>query len=270
MNVFVMVDMEGISGICCTKQSHTAEPEHQRARTYLAWDVNACVEGCLAGGARRSSFATPTPAASTSPLDLLDPRAEYVQGSSARQRMPDIASFDGLILIGYHAMAGTPGAVIDHTWSYGWQNFYINGRKSGEIALEAGIAGDNGVPILMVSGDDKACAEAKALLKDVITVQVKKGLDAEGAQLLSKDRAHQAHPRGRRNRLPPVQALQAVQVRQARYDAAGTDHPRPHPEPPRREGHRRPHLRSHSPHGGTGPAVCCRPPEPLLQLTIND
>jgi D-amino peptidase len=186
-----MVDMEGISGICCTKQSHTAEPEHQRARTYLAGDVNACVEGCIAGGARKIVVRDAHARGFNFPVDLLDRRAEYIQGGSVGERMPDLASFDGLILIGYHAMAGTPGAVIDHTWSYGWQNFHINGRKCGEIAMEAGIAGDNGVPVLMVSGDDKACAEAKALLKDVITVQVKKGLDAEGAQLLSKDRAHQ-------------------------------------------------------------------------------
>ena len=191
MNVFVMVDMEGISGICCTKQTHFVEPEYQRARQYLAWDVNACLEGCMAGGARKIVVRDAHGRGFNFPLDMLDPRAEYIQGASAAGRMPNIGAFDGLILVGYHGMAGTAGAVIDHTWSYSWQNFYINGRKSGEIALEAGIAGENGVPVLMVSGDDKACREAKALLKDVITVQVKKGLDSEGAQLLSKARAHQ-------------------------------------------------------------------------------
>jgi D-amino peptidase len=191
MDVFVMVDMEGISGICCTRQSHTTEVEYPAARRHQAGDVNACVEGCLAGGAKRIVVRDAHARGFNFPLDQLDPRAEYVQGTSSRQRMPDIAKFDGLILIGYHAMAGTPQAVIDHTWSYGWQNFHINGKKSGEIALEAGIAGDNGVPIIMVSGDDKTCREARRLLRDVVTVQVKKGLDAEGAQLLSKDRAHQ-------------------------------------------------------------------------------
>ncbi len=180
MNVFVMVDMEGISGICCTQQSHTTEPEHQRARKYLAWDVNACVEGCIAGGARKIVVRDAHARGFNFPLDLLDPRAECVQGSSGRERMPNLKTFNGLILLGYHAMAGTAEAVIDHTWSYGWQNFQINGRRSGEIALEAGIAGDNGVPVIMVSGDDKACREAKALLKDVTTVQVKKGLSGEG------------------------------------------------------------------------------------------
>lgn len=191
MNVFVMVDMEGISGICCTKQSHTAEPEHQRARRYLAWDVNACVDGCIAGGAHRIVVRDAHARGFNLPLDQLDPRAECIQGGTVGERMPNLGQFDGLILLGYHAMAGTAEAVIDHTWSYGWQNLYINGAKSGEIALEAGIAGDYHVPVLMVSGDDKACVEARALLKDVVTAQVKKGLDAEGAQLLSKDRAHQ-------------------------------------------------------------------------------
>ena len=63
--------------------------------------------------------------------------------------MPDIDDFDGLILLGYHAMAGTPEAILEHTMSSaGWQNFYMNGVKSGELAIDAGMAGDHGVPML--------------------------------------------------------------------------------------------------------------------------
>ncbi len=127
----------------------------------------------------------------------LHPGAEYIQGDNGRQRMPDIDDFDGLILLGYHAMAGTPEAILEHTMSSkAWQNFWLNGVKSGEIAIDAGIAGDHNVPTIMVSGDDKCCKEARKFLKNVVTVQVKKGLAVEGGQMLPLDRAQQAIRQG--------------------------------------------------------------------------
>jgi D-amino peptidase len=197
MNVFVMVDMEGISGIARAVQVSGKGAEYQKARGYLVGDVNACVEGCIAGGARRIVVRDAHYRGFNFIWDQLHPRAEYIQGGSPRERMPDLRRFDGLILLGYHAMGGTPEAILEHTWSSrGWQNFYINGTRCGEIAIDGGIAGDNGVPVLMVSGDDKTCREAKRFLKDVVTVQVKKGTDVEGGQLLPLDEAHALIRRG--------------------------------------------------------------------------
>ena len=74
----------------------------------------------------------------------LDPRAEVIQGVSPR-RLPGIEECDALILLGYHAMAGTPGAVLEHTMSSKTvQNYWLNGRKVGEIGLDAGVASDSG------------------------------------------------------------------------------------------------------------------------------
>ncbi len=191
MNVFVMVDMEGISGICKPAQVTEGEP-YQAGRRYLTQDVNACVEGCVAGGAKRIVVRDAHWQGFNFIWEDLDPRAEYIQGSSGRERMPDIDDFDGLILLGYHAMAGTPEAILEHTMSSkAWQNFYINGVKSGELAIDAGMAGDHGVPVLLVSGDDKVCKEARKFLKDVVTVQVKQGFDVEGGQLLPPAVAHE-------------------------------------------------------------------------------
>ena len=191
MKIFVMVDMEGISGICLSSQVKTDGPHYAQARHYLTGDVNACVEGCFRGGAAKVVVRDAHGGGYHFVWDALDPRADYIQGASERERMPDIASFDGLILLGYHAMAGTPGAILEHTMSSrAWQNFWMNGRKSGEIAIDAGIAGDHGVPTIMVSGDDKTCREARRFIKGVVTVQVKKGLSVEGGILLSQPEAH--------------------------------------------------------------------------------
>jgi D-amino peptidase len=191
MKIFVMVDMEGISGICRCSQVLRDGEHYQTARHYLTQDVNACVDGCFAGGARKVVVRDAHGGGYHFIWEDLDPRAEYLQGASPIERMPDISSFDGLILLGYHAMAGTPQAILEHTMSSkNWQNFWINGKKCGELAIDAGIAGDHGVPTIMISGDDKVCKEARKFLKDVVTVQVKKGLDVEGGILLSREKAH--------------------------------------------------------------------------------
>jgi D-amino peptidase len=191
MNIFVMVDMEGISGICRCSQVEQGGEHYQVGRRYLTFDVNACVDGCFAGGAKKVVVRDAHGCGYHFIWEELDHRAEYIQGTSPIERMPNIESFDGLILLGYHAMAGTPQAILEHTMSSkSWQNFWMNGEKCGEVAIDAGIAGDHGVPTIMVSGDDKVCEEARKLIAGVLTVQVKKGLDVEGGILLSKEQAH--------------------------------------------------------------------------------
>jgi D-amino peptidase len=199
MNIFVMVDMEGISGICRKSQVLPGGEHYQEGRRYLTLDVNACVAGCIDGGAEVVTVRDAHGGGFHFLWDQLDSRAEYIQGRSARERMPGIAGYDGLILLGYHAMAGTPEAILEHTMSsVAWQNFYLNGEKAGEFAIDSGIGGDNGVPVIMTSGDDKLCGEAKSLIPEVIAVETKRGLDVEGGILLPAERAHAAIREGAR------------------------------------------------------------------------
>ena len=190
MKIFVMVDMEGISGICRASQVAADGAHYQASRRYLTWDVNACVEGCFAGGAKQVIVRDCHGGGYHFIWEDLDPRGEYIQGATG-PRMPGIESCDGLILLGYHAMAGTPEAILEHTMSSrGWQNFYMNGVKCGELAIDAASAGDHGVPTIMTSGDDKLCREARRFVKGIVAVEVKKGLHVEGGLLLPREVAH--------------------------------------------------------------------------------
>jgi D-amino peptidase len=214
MNIFIMADMEGISGICMNSQVTSTGEHYQAARRYMTWDVNACVQGCYAGGARKVVVRDAHGTGHNLIWEELDSRARYIQGVSFKERMPDIASFDGLILLGYHAMAGTPQGILEHTMSSrSWQNFWINGRKSGELALDAGIAADHGVPTIMASGDDKLCLEARRFLKDLVTVQVKKGLDVEGGELLPKEQAHQLIREGAARAVQNCKSIKPLKIK---------------------------------------------------------
>ncbi len=189
--IFIMADMEGISGITRKSQILPDLPDYSSGRRYLAGDVNACVDGCFAAGASKVVVRDAHFQGFNLIWDTLDERAEYVQGGSPRQRLPHIDDFDALILLGYHSMAGTHEGVLEHTMSsMNWQNLWINGVLSGEIAICSTIAAEHGVPTILVTGDDKTCAEARRFIPGVHTVQVKEALDCQGAQLLSQPRAH--------------------------------------------------------------------------------
>jgi D-amino peptidase len=85
-------------------------------------------------------------------------------------------------------MAGTYGALLDHSMSSKRiQNYRINGKAAGETAIDAGIAGDKGLPVIMVTGDDLLCKEAKTILPWVVTCEVKTSASTYGAQMFSKD-----------------------------------------------------------------------------------
>jgi len=98
MKIFVMVDMEGISGICRSSQVMQEVEHYQIGRRYLTFDVNACVDGCFAGGAKKVVVRDAHGGGYHLIWEKLDPRADYIQGTSPIERMPGIESFDGLIL----------------------------------------------------------------------------------------------------------------------------------------------------------------------------
>jgi len=110
--------------------------------------------------------------------DQLDQRCEIVLGSGFERRFPQLdESFTGVLMIGYHAMAGTANAVLAHTYSSSaYYYIKVNGENVGEIALDAAVAGELGVPLIFVASDDKGCAEAVEFVPWVEKVATKTGL----------------------------------------------------------------------------------------------
>ena len=86
---------------------------------------------------------------------------------------------DGLLLLGHHAKAGTPGAFLPHAQSLSWADVGINGQSVGEIGIEACYAGHWDVPLVMVQGDEAACREAEAQFPGIVTAPVKRAVHAE-------------------------------------------------------------------------------------------
>jgi D-amino peptidase len=184
MNVYIAADMEGIGGILLKDQLTRGAPLYEEARRLLTAEVNAAVAGAFEGGATGVVVKDAHGSGYNLLMDEVDPRADIVAGPSFPERFAGLdGSFIGVILLGYHAMAGTPAAVCAHTMSsVSWERYELCGREVGEVGIDAALAGTYGVPVIMVSGDDKVCAEARALLGDaVVTCEVKRGLNRHGA-----------------------------------------------------------------------------------------
>ncbi|MEW5721304.1 MAG: M55 family metallopeptidase, partial [Chloroflexota bacterium] len=102
-------------------------------------------------------------------------------------------TFDAVFFTGYHARAGTSFANLDHAWSGPTilQNLWLNGVEVGETGLNAALAGYFGVPVVLITGDQTACAQAKELLgADLETVAVKQALGRASAKNLHSTKAH--------------------------------------------------------------------------------
>ena len=86
--------------------------------------------------------------------DLTPLADEYQIGwAGPYARFPGVEDCDAMVLLGYHAKAGTAGAVLDHTMdSTAWQNCWLNGVLTGETGIDAAIAGEKGTGV-RIPGD---------------------------------------------------------------------------------------------------------------------
>jgi D-amino peptidase len=178
--VYISTDMEGCSGVTCSEQVAGEEGEQ-----LLTGDMNACIEGCFAAGATEVVVRDHHSSGSNVDPQAIDQRAKLIQGKTPENRFKDIEGSDAMILLGYHAMALTPNGTLAHSFSSASiQGMWLNGREVGEIGVDAAIAAEYKVPVVMVSGDDKCCAEARSWLPGVVTCQTKVGTGPQSADIL--------------------------------------------------------------------------------------
>ena len=186
--IYIMTDMEGISGVREPFQCDRDHPEWQPARRLLVADVNAAIEGAFAGGADEVLVCDGHGSGFNFILEEMDPRATYERPNGAADYMPGLDStFSGVFQIGAHAMAGTLGGFLDHTQSSAhWFEYRINGQPCGEIGQVGAWSGHYSVPVLLVTGDHAACREAQGFFGSIEVVPVKTGI--------SRNRARCVHP----------------------------------------------------------------------------
>lgn len=210
LKIYINTDLEGISGVFnFTQTREKGSPENLKACEYFMGDLAAVIKGLREGGASEIVVLDGHGNQAVVP-DLMVPGATYITGrprpGAGNLTLLD-STFDAMVMIGFHAMNGTPDGVLHHTQSSRTEHkYWYNGVESGELVQNAVIAGYYNVPVVMVTGDEATCREARQFFgEDCETVATKKGLSREAAQLYSFQQTRQALYEGAK------QALKAIQ-----------------------------------------------------------
>jgi len=191
MKIYILCDMEGVSGIRKIEQVQSDSNEYAHGRELMMQDINAAVDGAFLGGASEVVACDTHGGGGQVRVADMDQRAVYEMpgGGSLMPSLDD--TFAGVILLGHHARAGTVNGFLDHTMSSrSWFEWSINGQAMGEIGIEAIFAAHWNVPVIMVSGDQAACDEAGETLGEVECAVVKWGIGRNKAKALPLPRAH--------------------------------------------------------------------------------
>lgn len=197
IKIYVNTDLEGISGVFKFDQTREKDtPLNIQACEYFMGDVAAVVRGLRDGGATEVVVLDGHGSQAVIP-DMMEPGAKYITGRprpGAGNLSALDSSFAGMVMLGFHAMMGTPDGVLNHTQSSRTENrYWYNGVESGELAQSALIAGYYGVPVIMVTGDEATTREARKFFgNNIVIVAVKKGLSREAAILYPFEETRQA------------------------------------------------------------------------------
>jgi D-amino peptidase len=217
MKVFIVSDMEGVAGLVKWEQTDgaTGDTAYHEGRRLYTQEINAAVRGAKAAGAneivvmdchgagKHWSFNSLIP-------EELDPDCEFV----VQQEWTEYTEFleqgcDAALFVAMHAKAGTPKGVMSHTVSgQAWRELTFNGVSVGETGINAALCGAWGCPVLLVTGDEAVCEEAKELLGEgLTTVSVKHGLGRFSARNLTPARARELIEDGAKRALNDLSAV---------------------------------------------------------------
>ncbi len=203
--------MEGATGVTWPADVEPGTEQWQRFRRMFNGDVNACVRGLVDGGADDVLVNEAHDSQRNLLLEELDERARMLTGKhKPLSMMQGIESgVDGVVFLGYHTGAGAEG-VLSHTYlGNSVTGVWLDGVRASEGRLNAAVAAEHGVPVLLVTGDDKTCADAdeyvpaagKAAVKECVSryaaiclPPARSGRLIEEAARLSMARAGQIEP----------------------------------------------------------------------------
>lgn len=174
MRFLLMTDIEGVTGVTTYEQAERSA----FGREMLMHDLLAVIGGIRSMGAHEIVvYDMHTDGRNVDmsrlPEDVCTVVGKPIDGKTYRGAG---GKFDGLFLVGLHAMSHAPGAMLAHSYLREYDEIYLNDTLVGEIGVEAALAGEQGTPLLFVAGDDKGCGEAEQLLPGVTTAAVKRSL----------------------------------------------------------------------------------------------
>jgi len=171
--VFLITDAEGVGGVC--RQDQT-EPKDSEMRQLLTGEINAAVEGFLAGGADEVVVWDGHDGSQTLSTLTIHPKAKLLMGAVSASMLME-RRWTAVAYVGQHSKANVKGGIMAHSYSsLGIQVMKLNGKPVGEIDMIAALAGQFGTPTIFLSGDKAAADELHEIVPQAEVAVVKEGL----------------------------------------------------------------------------------------------
>lgn len=176
MKILVSADMEGATGVTWPADVLPGTPQWERCRSFFTSDVNAAALGFYDGGADEVLVNEAHWTMRNLLLERLDERVQMLTGKHKSLSMVEgiqHGDVDAVAFIGYHTGAGAKG-VLAHTYlANSITGVWLNGVRASEGLLNAHVAAEYGVPVILVTGDDLTCEDAAGYAPGARTVAVK-------------------------------------------------------------------------------------------------
>lgn len=220
MKIFITTDLEGPAGVNLWSQTRDGEtPEKYAAMHLLTAEVNAAVDGILDASPEAEIIVIDGHGSGGLIYEEMHAGAQVIMKSAYDPTDKNIkpasnaSSYDGYMLVGQHAMAGTPMAPLCHTFNSRSIEYYkLNGQYFGEFGCHAVRFGQAGVPTIFHAGDDKACEEALNLVPDIVTVATKRGLGVQRALHLSPATARERIRKGAKEAIQKIDQIKPLRI----------------------------------------------------------
>lgn len=176
MKILISADMEGATGVTWPADVLPGSEQWQRCRHMFTSDVNAAIAGFHDGGADEVLVNEAHWTMRNLLLEQLDERAQMLTGRHKDLSMVEgvqHGDVDGIAFVGYHTGAGTEG-VLAHTYlANSITGVRVNGEPASEGHLNALVVAEYGVPVVLVTGDDRTARDALSYAPRARTVAVK-------------------------------------------------------------------------------------------------
>lgn len=188
VKVLISVDMEGITGVVTADQIGPTGFEYARAREWMTAEAVAAVEAAKEAGATEVVVVDAHGNGQNLLIERFPNDVRIIRSWPRPLSMMEgiDSSFAAAIFIGYHSATTNPRGVRAHTISSAtFAAVTINGAPMAESGINALIAGHFGVPVVMISGDDAAVAEAQQTVSGIEGAVVKRAISFHSANTLT-------------------------------------------------------------------------------------
>jgi D-amino peptidase len=194
LKVYISADMEGVVGAVTGDQLGPTGFEYGRFRQIMTNEVNAAIEAAREMGATEILVSDSHGNGENLLIEELPQDIQLIRSWPRPLMMMEgiDESFDAAIFIGYHASTTNTRGVRAHTISSAnLTAVRLNGVEMMEASINAAIAGDFGVPVVMISGDDATVAEAQQIVGDMEGAVLKWSLGFHSVRTLMPEAGYQ-------------------------------------------------------------------------------